>query len=60
MEGLSGSGVQGALGMQAGMAAGVLSSGAQTPPPPPPAVDSTARAAGLQAQGIGQNLDITC
>lgn len=56
MECSSCSGGQGALGMQASMAAGVLNN-AQTPPPPP-AADSGARSAGLQAQGIGQKLDV--
>ena len=48
---------QGALGMQASMAAGVMNS-VQTPPPPQPSVDNAARSAGLNAQGIGQNLDV--
>lgn len=56
MDGISSAGGQGALGVQASMAAGVMGN-AQTPPPAP-AADNAARSAGMQAEGKGQKLDV--
>ena len=57
MECSSCSGGQGALGIQASAAATLLAGANQTPPPAQTGNDP-ARAAGLQAQGIGQKLDV--
>lgn len=61
MESISSSVFKDALDIQASSAATLIAGG---PPLQPPAApqggDDAARAAGLQAQGIGQKVDTTC
>lgn len=63
MENISSSMFKGSLDIQASAAATLISGGApiQAPSPQTPQeTDGAARAAGLQAQGIGQKVDTTC
>lgn len=58
MESVNGNLLKGALDIQASAAATLLAGGA--PMPAPQGTDEASRAAGLQAQGIGQKVDTTC
>ena len=63
MESTSCSLLKGSLDIQANAVAALLAGGAQNPQTPPlqsPQADNANRAAGLQAEGIGQKLDTTC
>ena len=63
MESASGSLLTGALDIQANAVATILAGGTQgqsLAAQPAASDDSAARAAGLRAQGIGQNVDTTC
>lgn len=62
MDNISSAMFKGSLDIQASAAAALISGGAPMPSPAPQGsqgVDQSARAAGLQAQGIGQKVDTT-